>query len=328
MSSKLFSRRGFTLIELLVVIGIIALLIGLLIPALGRARKAGRLVVSLANVRSISTANFSYQNEQKGYTAVVPLRGAGRGQIPRAQMNTLQGFSSWTYGGKNSNVAWVTGRGNPFSVPAQIFDYEAADRPLNRYITDVTIEPISPVQPLASNASDRVTFQIPFFQDPGDRASYQQDFGDATDGIDATIPSISTDPPTGLQLSSYDDVGTSYHANVKWHDRLEVLESSRPSLGNGNAFQRAFYRGLDMLQKAEGFVPSEFCWIHDQTADLVANSSSSRFQFRNGYGDINKSVMGFFDGHGSYVDVRPGGTAESFSNSDYTFFFDLLPEFR
>jgi prepilin-type N-terminal cleavage/methylation domain-containing protein len=327
------TRIGFTLIELLVVIAIIALLIGLLLPALGRARKAGRLVVSLANVRSISTANFTYQTDQKGFTAIVPLRGAGRGQIPQSQMNTLQGFSSWTYGGKNSNQAWATGRGAPFSVPGQVFDYEAADRPLNRYITDATIEPLAPNAVLSSNAADRVNFQIPFFQDPGDKASYQQDFADATDGNDATQPSISTDPVTGQLLSSYDDVGTSYHANVKWHQRLEELEGSRSTGGNGNAFQRAFYRGLNMMQKAEGFTPSTFCWLHDQTADLVANSSTRAFQFRNGYGDINKSVMGFFDGHASYITVRPGGggitaNPESFSNSEYTFFFDLLPEFR
>ncbi|MEO1535785.1 MAG: type II secretion system protein [Planctomycetota bacterium] len=59
-------RRGFTLIELLVVIAIVALLVGILLPTLGRARDSARGIVELSRLRDLGFATTFYTEANDG----------------------------------------------------------------------------------------------------------------------------------------------------------------------------------------------------------------------------------------------------------------------
>ncbi|XAL97964.1 prepilin-type N-terminal cleavage/methylation domain-containing protein [Phycisphaeraceae bacterium D3-23] len=177
------TQTGFTLIELLVVISIIALLIGILLPALGAARKSAQNIQCLSNMRQIGVAGGAYLTDEK----------AGHGGGAIGNFGGLGWYAPPTLGGKTPSTANNNGGVGFADSPVR------EDRMLNDYVQPGTGTP----EP-AGIANPSAREEIEAFRCPGETNSENDPW--------AQIDGLYSDPP---YYSAYETVGTSYgHASV------------------------------------------------------------------------------------------------------------------
>jgi prepilin-type N-terminal cleavage/methylation domain-containing protein len=277
--------RGFTLIELLVVIAIIAVLVAIVVPGLDRARESGLRTAAIANAHQIGLAGASYQHDFKEalpFTLVYQ-----RGTVAGPDSGPLEGggFCPWSFAGKNNEAYWA----------GREFDIEAADRPLNPYIASgSTFAAPAPPGTLGATDTDRTTLDLPALRTRG-----------FEDMLERSWPGMPTAPVPTPGVTCYADVGTSYLLNLRWIDAFAGVADpvERLRIASGKLY------GLIAGSGVFGVGPSRFVWFTDQSGQAVPQAADTTFRWNNAFDDDNRSIMGFADGHASYLPVRPGVTA-------------------
>lgn len=138
------SSRGFTLVELLVVIGIIAVLISILLPALGRARAQANSVKCQSNLRQLFLATQLFANEHQGYLPHAENNGAVKMQGWSTRIGTRWEWDEPAWSWEQALTKYMGNSNKAFRCPADDADsvrfassnayWSVADRP---YMNDI-----------------------------------------------------------------------------------------------------------------------------------------------------------------------------------------------
>ncbi len=115
-------KRAFTLVELLIVIAIIAVLLGVLLPALGRARELSKRTVCLSNIRQLQAAWLSYAYANNGRFATARMNVIGSMVMRNNNGLLYKDESAWLSPKPDySNLDWQNSRLWPYLKDQRVY---------------------------------------------------------------------------------------------------------------------------------------------------------------------------------------------------------------
>ncbi|MBC7785172.1 MAG: type II secretion system protein [Burkholderiales bacterium] len=198
------TRRGFTLVELLVVIGIIALLIAVLLPALQKARMAAGNAACLSNLRQIGQATIMYRADTGRIPFFFILRNMPWQPVsPDGSGNALW-WTAFSAGGKTTHPTISVGY------------MDDRDKPLNQYVyKGLYPDKWDGTKAAADQRQPRDVFRCP--------ADDNMSNGKVGAALNYLGPTVS---------SPYELYGTSYMVNRGWMYDKEIV-AAYSAMGTG-----------------------------------------------------------------------------------------------
>ena len=280
---------AFTLVELLAVIVIIAILVGLLLPAVNSAKEAARQTKCLNNQKEMATAIFHYETQKKHLPGTVNMPMASGGALvswtmallPYLDRKDLADFA------RKQATAGTTSSAGAVTINLLVCpdDTTAADTtaPLSYVVNDKNFLNRSSGNPMDWQATPTSATETPVDKIP--RASQTIMLGESTLAGD-TLTVTGTDPKTGTTTPS---TLTTYHAGPWWSS----WSGTQPVLAATlNAARQALGINLTDLTGA-GPLPSPAAATLWPVSPAVVRSS---------HGGI--VIATFFDGHTAKIPVE------------------------
>ncbi len=212
------ARRGLTLVEAMTVVAIIAVLVGILVPALGLVRSQAKLVTSQSNLRTIGALMTAYSLDNRDYvlpsqfddTANAFSKGLVRTASPAGTNPNLGPLrkGSWT------DILWTVNQMGPIvlnelqdsPLPSPTWDYRYDSPDYYAYIASDSIEKnpfrstVEMKKPLRFDADITTSLPRPFGTGASSTETGQLGYFAANDFFDATPPAGA---PAGTQGNWY-----------------------------------------------------------------------------------------------------------------------------